>query len=274
MLKAIEPEDVRTKFDRAYRAFASSLNLLYPDPRALDYEPNFKWLSKIRQAASNRFRDVNLDWDDIATKVRRLIDDNLIASGVERVINPISILDIEFDRNLDTLTSDAAKASEIAHAINYEISQRAVENPVFYASLKERLEKIIQQKQSQRIDDKEELQQLIGLKNEIRSGISTAADNLDLDKISYAFYQLLEENEIDKAIAVVLAPEIKSAIAKLIVVDWVNKEDVQREMRKRLRRLFLAQKIPRDKAEPIIIKLMNVARVNLLNFLSESGKSS
>ena len=261
LLKAIEPEDIRTKFDRAYRAFASSLNLLYPDPRALDYEPDFKWLSKIRKAASNRFRDLNLDWDDIATKVRRLIDDNLIASGIEQVINPISILDIEFDRNLDTLTSDAAKASEIAHAISYEISQREVENPVFYASLKERLEAIIQQKQSQRIDDKEELQQLIGLKNEIRSGISTAAENLDLDKTSYAFYQLLEENKIDKAIAEKLAPEIKDAIAKLIVVDWFNKEDVQREMRKRLRRLFLAQKIPRDKAEPIIVRLMAIARV-------------
>ena len=61
------------------------------------------------------------------------------------------------------------------------------------------------------------------------------------------FYQLLEENEIDKAIAVELAPEIEDAIAKLIVVDWVNKEDVQREMRKRLRKLFLAQKISRDK---------------------------
>ncbi len=120
---------------------------------------------------------------------------------------------------------------------------------------------IIHATKPQRIDDKEELQQLIGLKNEIRSGISTAADNLDLDKISYAFYQLLEENEIDKAIAVALAPEIKGAIAKLIVVDWINKEDVQREMRKRLRRLFLARKIPRNKAEPIIIKLMAVAKV-------------
>ena len=29
-----------------------------------------------------------------------------------------------FDRNLETLSSDAAKASEIAHAISYEISER------------------------------------------------------------------------------------------------------------------------------------------------------
>lgn len=44
----------------------------------------------------------------------------------------------------------------------------------------------------------------------------------------------------------------KIAIAELIVVDWINKEDVKREMRKRLRRLFLAQNIPRDQAEYII----------------------
>ena len=34
-------------------------------------------------------------------------------------------------------------------------------------------------------------------------------------------------------------------------------------MRKRLRRLLMAQKIPGKEAEPIIIKLMDVARVNL-----------
>ncbi|MGK7895506.1 MAG: type I restriction endonuclease subunit R [Xenococcus sp. (in: cyanobacteria)] len=139
LFKIIEPEDIRTKFNRAYRAFASSLNLLYPDPEALDYEEDFKWLSKIRQAASNRFRDSNLDWDHIATKVRKLIDDNLVADGVEQVIEPISILEIEFDRNLETLPSDAAKASEIDHAIRYEINERETENPIFYASLKERL---------------------------------------------------------------------------------------------------------------------------------------
>ena len=76
------------------------------------------------------------------------------------------------------------------------------------------------------------------------------------------FYQLLEENEIDKAIAVKLAPEIEQAIAEVIVVDWVHKEDVQRKMRKRLRRLMMGQTIPRSEAEPIIIKLMDVARVN------------
>ncbi len=263
LLKIIEPEDIRTKFDRAYRAFASSLNLLYPDPKALDYEEDFKWLSKIRQAASNRFRDSNLDWDHIATKVRQIIDDNLIASAIEQVLEPISILNIEFDRNLETLPSDAAKASEIAHAIRYEISERETENPVFYASLRERLEKIVQQKQEQRISYSEQLKQLINLKGELRTGITTAAKKLQLNKTSFAFYQLLEENKIDKAIALELAPEIEQAIAELIVIDWVQKEDVQREMRKRLRRLLIAQKIPRKEAEPIILKLMDVARVNL-----------
>jgi type I restriction enzyme R subunit len=121
LLKIIEPEDIRTKFDRAYRAFASSLNLLYPDPRALDYATDFKWLSKIRASASNRFRDFNLDWDDIATKVRKLINDNLIACGIEQIIEPISILDVEFDRNLNTLSSDAARSSEIVHAVRYMV---------------------------------------------------------------------------------------------------------------------------------------------------------
>ena len=190
--------------------------LKYHDKKRICYfiekgesETFYKQINNLNKSVKKERIDQGNKESDFAAHGPRMIVilDNASFHKKKEIIDTI---EEKFDRNLETLSSDVAKASEIAHAISHEISERETENPVFYA-----------------------------------------------------FYQLLEENEINKAIAAALAPEIEKAIAELIVIDWVQKEDVQREMRKRLRRLLMAQKIPRKEAEPIILKLMDVARVNL-----------
>jgi type I restriction enzyme R subunit len=59
------------------------------------------------------------------------------------LIAPISILDKQFHEHLDEYKSDEARASEMEHALRQEINERAEEDPEFYRSLRDRLEKII-----------------------------------------------------------------------------------------------------------------------------------
>jgi type I restriction enzyme R subunit len=263
LLRTIEPEDVRARFDQAYRAFAKSMNLLLPDPETLRFQDDLKWLSRIREAARNRFHDFNLDWKDIARKVRQLIDDSIRASEVKQIMEPVSISDLRYDQELENLSSDDAKASKMAHDVQYEITRRESENPVFYRSLRERLEQIIQGRREQRLSDSEQLHLLLRIKDELRTGPTQAARNLGLSETGVAFFQLLEEKGVSEAVAADLAEDIESTLKKLVVVDWVIKEDVQREMRKRLRRALLAKGLTRDEAEPIIHELMNIARAKM-----------
>jgi type I restriction enzyme, R subunit len=56
----LEPVDVRAEFDEAFRRFAESLNMILPDPPdpcALPYVADAKWLGKIRATASAKYRD-------------------------------------------------------------------------------------------------------------------------------------------------------------------------------------------------------------------------
>ena len=263
LLKKLEPEDERAKFNQAFRAFSESLNRVYPSPEALRFEPDYKWLGKVRHAAHNRFRDPDLAWDVISPKLRQLIDEHVNASGITTIVEPVSIFAPELEERLEQLGTEEARASEIAHAMQHEISVREGENPVFYASLREQLEAIIQARREKRLDQAEQLRQLYPLWQELKRGAGSEALALGLTETSYAFYQQLGKHDIDGELGVASAKEMEAIICDLIVIDWTIKDDVQREIRKHLRRALLKRGLTRDLAEPILTDVLDVAKARL-----------
>ena len=102
-VKVLEPEDVRAEFDVAFRRFSQSMDMLLPDPRALPYNRDLVWLGKIRQVAKVRYHDPRLDISDAGAKVRKLIEDAIVADGIQILVKEVSILAPEFDEKLDAL---------------------------------------------------------------------------------------------------------------------------------------------------------------------------
>ena len=142
-VRVLEPEDVRAGFDLAFRRFGQSMDMLLPDPRALAYHADLRWLGKIRGTARARYRDDRLDLSGCGEKVRALIADAVAADGIQILVKEVQLFSPEFDEKVDALGTDDAKASEMEHAIRHEISVHAEENPAFYQSLRQRLEEII-----------------------------------------------------------------------------------------------------------------------------------
>lgn len=72
---------------------------------------------------------------------------------------------------------------------------------------------------------------------------------------SYPIFQLLQnewpdqedEKERLKDITQIIVEHIES----LVVIDWINKEDVKREMRKKIKCQLRASQCPNDKIEPL-----------------------
>ena len=126
--------------------------MLLPDVRALPYQADLRWLGKIRGTARARYRDDQLDLSGCGEKVRKLIADAVAADGIEILVKEVQLFSPEFDEKIEALKTDDAKASEMEHAIRHEINVRVEENPVFYESLRERLEKIIEQHRLERLD--------------------------------------------------------------------------------------------------------------------------
>lgn len=256
-LKVLEAEDVRAEFQTAFRRFSQSMDMMLPDPKALAYADDLRWLGKVRQAARARFRDESLDISDCGDKVRKLIEEAVVADGVEILVKQVSLFSGDFDRKLGALKSDEAKASEMEHAIKHEIHVKLEENPAFYQSLRERLQQIIEDRKARRIDAAEQLELLQHLVEELRKP-EQAAGELGLTETGFAIYGVLGGDgvsgaaqggsmvaeggtpygEIDttkKALAEAIEEE---AAQYLRIVDWQRKDDVQREMRRKFKRLF------------------------------------
>ncbi|MFH1287156.1 MAG: type I restriction endonuclease subunit R [bacterium] len=290
-IKILEPEDIRYDFDVAFRRFTQSMDMVLPDPSALRYSADLKWLGKIRNAAKNRFRDSTLDLSSCGAKVRELIEDHIRTNGIQKLLEPVSIFSKKFDEVVEALTTPEAKASEIEHAIRYEIHIHSEANPVFYQTIKERLERIIDERKQERLNAIEELKHLQSLVSEIRN-VGKIAGDLGLSEAEYALYKILKDNTIDIADNIDAAKSeddsdedkikedavkynykkdnykelthfIFASLKELTVIDWMHKDDVQREMRKQIKGILREKGCQFEEVEVLTAKIMELAKVRL-----------
>ena len=111
-VRILEPEDVRAKFDLAFRRFSQSMDMLLPDPRALTHHADLRWLGKIRGTARARYRDDRLDLSGCSEKVRKLIADAIAADGIQMLVKEVQLFSPEFEEKLAALGSDEAKPAK------------------------------------------------------------------------------------------------------------------------------------------------------------------
>ena len=260
----LEPEDVREEFNQAFKGFAKSMDMVLPDKAALPYQDDLKWLGKIRAAAKARFRDEQLDLSGCGAKVRELIDNAVVAGGVEILVKEVSLFSAEFEEKLGALKSDEAKASEMEHAIKHEIHVHLDENPAFYESLRERLEKLLEDKKEKRITSAQLLLEFQKLRKEAEQP-HVAAASLGLDETAFAVFGVLQksgvslagEGDVQKGLASIIGEEVQKYTSK---VDWQNKDDLKREMRRDIRRKLRKSGVEADTASELAEDIVDVAK--------------
>ena len=269
-VRVLEPEDVRAGFDLAFRRFSQSMDMLLPDQRALAYQGDLRWLGKIRGTARARYRDDRLDLSGCGEKVRKLIADAVVADGIQILVTEVQLFSPEFEEKVEALKTDDAKASEMEHAIRHEINVRVEENPAFYQSLRRRLEEIIEQHRQERLEAAEQLLLLNSLREEVRSE-QTQAEEMSLNPRGFAIYGLLERqrpmavgenspayNEANRDLASIIDDEV---VPFTELVDWWQKEDLQRQMRSRIKRQLRASGMAAETVEAVAAEIVDLAKV-------------
>ncbi|PSL42990.1 type I restriction enzyme R subunit [Salsuginibacillus halophilus] len=266
-LQVLEPEDVRHKFDTAFKKFSESMDMIMPSPKANPYLDDLKWLGKIRKLAKSRYHvdDGTLDISDCGGKVRELIEEYVYASTPEVLFDPVNILTNKFDEKLDELKTPEAKAAEMEHAIKNEIRVKLDENPVKYTSIKERLEELIEQRKNRQLTIEELLEEyhaireeMISMKEESQSyGLSEARQ--------LPFYQLIEQQlpaGYEQESLKDLTEIITDIIQEHAVIDWTKKDDVKREMRQKLKKQLRASSLPNDQVDSVARQLLELGQKN------------
>ena len=183
------------------------------------------------------------------------------------LLEPVDILSERFPQEVEKLQSPRAKASRMEHAIKHTITVRLHEDPAFYETVRERLERIIHERKEQRIDDAAEFKLLMSLRTELKEGHGGDADSLGLSEAAYPFFGVLRKRMTDgifddKKLAD-LADSVLDALKQESVIDWQKKDSVQREMRRKVKRQLRLAGVDDVMLDELTSAIMLLAEVRL-----------
>ena len=272
--------DLFGRFSDDYRHFSHLMDRYLPDPAALAYRDRLARLTAIRAYVRAQFlrEDAHLDWTEIGAKVKDLVDKRIDAE-VRVLMEPLSILDRDFEQKIAALPHDEARASLMEHAIRAQIHARLGENPVFSERLSVQLARIIQELQQRVIDAAEACQRLFELRDTIQSEADIAAAH-GLSPMSFAIYELLDSSadspdasptaddrdtpyrthfdETTKTMALKLEESVDKHRA---VVEWQSNLEVQRVMRRDIKReLRTVGTLSEERLDEFAHRIVSMAR--------------
>lgn len=138
-------EDIRFDFMMAFKKLTKCLNLVFPAKQALDYIADYQALTEINILAGKHFRDGRMSMKGIPSKLRSITDAHLESKGIEIKIEPISILDEDFQQHVNQRQRTKTKAAEIEHAIRHHLDVELDDDPDLQASFAEALSKIFEE---------------------------------------------------------------------------------------------------------------------------------
>lgn len=137
-------ENLRFDYMQAFKNFTKCMNLLFPARRALDYMSDYNALAEINVLAGKHFRDKRLSMKGIPSKLRAITDQYLKSKNIDQKIEPISILDEDFEKNVGKRNRTKTKAAEVEHAIRHHLDVELDDDPDLQASFAEALTQIFQ----------------------------------------------------------------------------------------------------------------------------------
>ena len=138
-------EDLRFEFISLFKKFTKCLNVVFPAKEALNSMGNYQSLMEINVLAGKHFRDERLSMKGIPPKLRAITDAFLESRGIEVKVEPISILDEDFQKDVNSRSRTKTKAAEIEHAIRHHLHVELNNDPELQASFAEALKKIFEE---------------------------------------------------------------------------------------------------------------------------------
>jgi type I restriction enzyme R subunit len=130
-------EDLRFDYMQAFKKFTKCMNLVFPARQAMDFMNDYTALSEINVLAGKHFRDERLSMKGIPPKLRAITDQFLMSRGIDQKIEPISILDENFQSNVNKHKRTKTKAAEVEHAIRHHLNVELDDDPDLRASFAE-----------------------------------------------------------------------------------------------------------------------------------------
>ena len=277
VLDILSAEDTRIRFERAFKEFVVLVNNIIPNPEANRFKKEIYLYGKIYNFMRTNYSIKAPSVLEAVPKAKELIHEYLESNGIKVYHDPVSIYSSEFNDIVNKSTSSKAKASLIQHKVRTTISNLNNTNPVYYTSLREKLEKLITEHEQEIISTTNFLTELDRIKDEL--DVDVVARKHGMSREEFAVFQMTRAGYIQfqagagKAAVYLTDSEEKklsdtslsifSALNGLAVIDWRQKPEQQKIMLKTIKRELYKIGFDIETAEKESRNILNLAR-NLL----------
>ncbi len=272
---------LRANFTTFLKAFQESMDVILPNEAATPYKIPAKRLGYLLIKIKERYKDDTLDIAGAGNKIKRLVNEHLISLGINPKIPPTELFSSNFIEELDKNKTAKAKASEMEHATRKHIKVNLADDPVFYKTMSEKLDSIIQ---SHWEDWDAILEGLIKLRSDLEEGRKEGTiEGITVEEAP--FYDLIVDiaygkntsNEIMhqlKPIINQVLPLIKKEIS--IARFWKKQDEVEKLRGKIADIIFaIAGELDLDpvidKTDKIVSEILSLAKKRHHNLLNDNS---
>lgn len=248
MQRHLEPEDRRQRFYEALALFAKTLQLALANARFQDetpenkiarYKDDLKHFLNLRQAVKQRYGEA-VDYSSYEKQIRNMVNKYIGADAVKQLIEPVNVFAIdEFEKEIESIDGDAAKADAIASRVKKTITEKMEEDPALYKRLSELIDEAIAEHRAKRLSDMEYLERIRGTLNELRGNESSdLPDILNHRDEAKAYYGVIQEpmsgfkipGYSSDDLAAETAVRLEDIIRDHKIRDWTKNQDVKNLM--------------------------------------------
>lgn len=278
-------EAVRQDFYERLRAFSRCLHISMSSDKLLDVfdearidgmKRDWKQFTELKRSVQLRFQEV-VDLKEFEPKIRKLLDDHVVAMPAETIIELVNINDADALKAVvdESGVSDASKADRIASATRRVITEKMEEDPTFYKQFSELLEETIRDYRAKRLSERDYLQNVVDLASKVarKERDEAMPEPVRNNEDGKAFYGILAgklrgpAGDIGPDATAHIALAIIAIIKQHHIVDVWSNEVAQNNMHNAIDDYFfdvlrdeMGIELPFDVLDDIETKIMSLAR--------------
>tara|TARA_R100000005_G_scaffold96162_1_gene81124 strand:- start:13492 stop:16716 length:3225 start_codon:yes stop_codon:yes gene_type:complete len=277
---------IRQDFYGRLRAFSRCLHIslssdklydVFDEAKVDNMKRDWKQFSELRRSVQLRYQET-VDVKEFEPKIQKLLDDHVIATPAETIIEVVNINDPDALKAVvdETGVSDASKADRIASATRKTITERMEEDPTFYRQFSELLEETIREYRAKRISERDYLGNIVDLASKVarKDRGQDVPDPIKGNDHAQAFFGILNAKLAHDDGALLPADEVATIALKIIdvikqhhIVDVWSNDVAQNEMRNAIDDYFfdvlrdeMGLDLPLHVMDELEHKIMNLAR--------------
>ena len=265
-------EDGKDRCLQAVHALSRAFALAVPHEDALAIRDDVAFFQTVRAQLVKRPPGSARPTEEQDHAVRQIISHALVPEGVIDIFAAagldkpdISVLSDEFLAEVRGMPQRNLAVDLLQKLLKKELDSRRRQNVVQARSFAEMLEQTLLRYQNRAIEAAQVIEELIQLAQEIRTA-SARGEKLGLTEEELAFYDALGTN--DSAVQVLgdetlrtIARKLVDTIRSNVTIDWTLRENVQADLRRRVKRILRIHGYPPDKQEKATATVLEQAEL-------------